>query len=356
MIRSVARTAAAALLAAAAFAASAADHPAPRHGEWIARDFRFHTGEVLPEVKLAYTTLGDPKNEAVVVLHGTAGNAASMLTTAFAGELFGAGQPLDAARYFIVIPDTLGHGKSSKPSDGLRTKFPKYDYDDMVDAHHRLLTEGLGIRRARMVIGNSMGGMEVWIWAAKHPGFMDIAVPMACLPTEMGSRNWMMRRLITDSIRNDPEWKGGNYDKQPKSPQFATVYYQIATNGGNFGHYAAAPTREKADQLIDQRLAAPFNGDANDVLYAWDSSRDYNPAPHLGRITATLLAINAADDERNPAELGILEREIRRVPNGRILMIPSGPDSRGHGTTGNAKFYKSQLAELLQSAPRPGSK
>jgi homoserine O-acetyltransferase len=185
---------------------------------------------------------------------------------------------------------------------------------------------------------------------------MDIAVPMACLPTEMGSRNWMMRRLIVDSIRNDPEWKNGDYTTQPKSAAFATVYYQVATNGGNFGHYAAAPTREKADMLLDQRLAAPFSGDANDVLYAWDSSRDYNPAPMLDRITATLLAINAADDERNPAELGLLEREMKRVPNGRILTLPSGPDSRGHGTTGNAKFYKAQLAELLQSAPRTGNK
>ncbi len=334
--------------------ACAADYPAPKEGDWIARDFRFHTGEVLPEVKLHYTTVGDPRGEVVVVLHGTTGSAASMLTPGFAGELFGPGQPLDASRYYIVIPDTLGHGKSSKPSDGLRTKFPRYNYDDMVEAHHRLLTEHLGVKHARLVIGNSMGGMETWIWAAKHPEFMDIAVPMACLPTEMASRNWMMRRLIVDSIRNDPEWMNGNYTQQPKSAQFASVFYGIATNGGNFGHFKAAPTREKADQLLDQRLHARFSADANDTLYQWDSSRDYNPSPGLEKIQATVLAINAADDERNPVELGILDREIKRVKNGRVLVIPAGEQTTGHGTTGNAKLYKQQLQELLQGAPHLG--
>ena len=341
--------AACALVSAAVFPA---DYPTPKAGEWLVKDLRFHTGEVLPEARLAYTTIGDPKNEAIVVLHGTGGSAASMLTPGFAGELFGAGQALDATRYFIVIPDTIGHGKSSKPSDGLRTKFPRYNYDDMVHAHHRLLTEHLGIRRARMVIGNSMGGMEVWIWASKHPKFMDIAVPMASLPTEMASRNWMMRRLITDSIRNDPEWMNGNYTRQPKSAQFATVFYQVATNGGNFGHYKAAPTREKADQVLDQRLAAPFTADANDLLYAWDSSRDYNPSPGLERIEATLVAINAADDERNPLELGTMEREMKRVKNGRVFLIAASESTAGHGTTANAKFYLRELAEVLQAAPK----
>jgi homoserine O-acetyltransferase/O-succinyltransferase len=339
-------------LAITGLADAAAQYPAPKEGEWLVRDFRFHTGESLPELRLHYTTLGDPKNEAIVVLHGTGGSARSMLTPGFAGELFGAGQPLDATRYFIVIPDTIGHGKSTKPSDGLRMKFPRYNYDDMVDLHHRLLTEGLGIKHARMVIGNSMGGMEAWIWAAKHPRFMDIAVPMASLPTEMASRNWMMRRLITDSIRNDPEWNNGNYTKQPKSTQFATVFYQVATNGGNFGHYKNAPTREKADQVLNQRLSAPFNADANDLLYAWDSSRDYNPSPGLERIEATLLAINAADDERNPLELGTMDREMKRVKNGRLLVIPASEATTGHGTTGNAKLYKRELQELLLAAPR----
>jgi homoserine O-acetyltransferase len=222
----------------------------------------------------------------------------------------------------------------------------------MVDAHQRLLTEHLGIRHLRLVIGNSMGGMETWIWAGKHPGFMDIAVPMASLPTEMASRNWMLRRLIVDSIRNDPEWMNGEYTRQPKSAQFASVFYAIATNGGNFGHYKTAPTRAKADQFLDQRLGAPFTADANDVLYQWDSSRDYNPSAGLEKIQATLLAINAADDERNPIELGTLDRETKRVRNGRVYIIPASEATTGHGTTGNAKFYRQALQELLQSAPR----
>ena len=341
-------------LGAAAVVALAADFPAPKEGSWVVRDFRFHTGEVLPELRLHYRTIGSPSGEPVVVLHGTTGSGAGMLSPAFGGELFGAGQALDASRYYIILPDAVGHGKSSKPSDGLRMRFPRYNYDDMVDAQHRLITEHLGVKRARLVIGNSMGGMETWIWAQKYPGFMDVAVPMASLPVEMSSRNWMMRRLIIDSIRNDPEWMNGNYTRQPRSAQFASVFFAIGTNGGNQALYKAAPTRDKADQLLDARLKAPFNGDANDVLYQWDSSRDYNPSAGLERIEATLLAINSADDERNPPELGVLEREIRRVKNGRVLLIPASDETSGHGTTGRAKFWKKELAELLQRAPRRG--
>jgi len=330
----------------------AADYPAPREGVWVARDFRFHTGEVMPELRLAYTTVGAPTGEPVIVLHGTTGSAASMLTPAFAGELFGAGQPLDATRYYIVLPDALGHGRSSKPSDGARAKFPRYNYDDMVLAQHRLVTEGLGIRHARLVMGNSMGGMHTWIWGVRHPDFMDALAPMASQPSEMASRNWMLRRLITDSIRNDPEWKDGNYTAQPKSAQFASVFYAIATNGGTLAHQKAAPTREAADKLLDARLAAPFRGDANDTLYQWDSSRDYNPSPGLERIQAALLAINSADDERNPPETGIMERELRRVKNARLHLIPASESTAGHGTTGQAKFYSQALAELLRSAPK----
>ena len=332
--------------------ALSADYPAPTEGAWLVRDFRFHTGEVLPELRLHYTTVGAPTGEPVLILHGTTGSGAGMLTPAFAGELFGAGQPLDANRYYIILPDAIGTGKSSKPSDGLRTKFPRYNYDDMVDAQYRLVTEHLGIRHLRLVLGNSMGGMQTWIWAQKYPGFMDIAVPMASLPTEMSGRNWMMRRLIIDSIRNDPEWMGGNYTKQPRSVQFATVFFQIGTNGGNRGLYKLAPTREKADAVLNQRLGAQFRGDANDHLYQWESSGDYNPSPGLERIQATLLAINSADDERNPPELGVLDREIKRVKNGRVLLIPGSEDTIGHGTTGRAKFWKKELADLLQTARR----
>jgi homoserine O-acetyltransferase len=343
------------LLCAAAIAAVpalAADYPAPKEGSWTARDFKFHNGETLPELKLAYRTVGEPTGEPVLVLHGTAGSSASMLTANWAGQLLGPGQPLDATKYYVIIPDVVGHGKSSKPSDGLRMKFPRYNYDDMVVATHRLLTEHLNVKHLRMVIGNSMGGMETWIWAQKYPGMMDIAVPMASLPSEMSSRNWMLRRLITDSIRNDPDWKNGEYTTQPKSAQFASVFFGIATNGGDLAYAKAAPTREKADALLDARLKAPFPADANDVLYQWDSSRDFNPSAGLEKITATLLAINAADDERNPPEVGILDREIKRVKNGKVLLIPASADTAGHGTTGSAKWYAKELAALLASAPR----
>lgn len=332
----------------------AADYPAPQQGSWVVKDFRFHTQEVLPELRLNYTTVGAPTGEPVLILHGTTGSGAAMLTPAFAGELFGPGQPLDASRYYIILPDSIGTGKSSKPSDGLRTAFPKYNYDDMVEAQYRLVTEHLGVKHLRVIIGNSMGGMQAWIWGTKYPEFMDALVPMASQPTEMSSRNWMMRRLIIDSIRNDPEWNNGNYTKQPHSLQFASVFFAVATNGGNQALYKAAPTREKADRILDQRLKAPFAGDANDHLYQWDSSRDYNPSPGLERIRATVLAVNAADDERNPPETGIMEREIKRVKNGKYYLIPASDQTAGHGTTGQARFWKQPLAELLQSAPRRG--
>ena len=336
-------------------AAPAARAPAAKSGSWVVRDFRFHTGEVLPELRLHYTTLGDPSGEPVLVLHGTAGTGGGMLNPAFGGELFGPGQPLDASRYFIILPDAIGTGGSSKPSDGLRARFPRYNYNDMVDAQYRLVTEHLGIKRLRLVIGNSMGGMQTWIWAQRYPGMMDIAVPMASMPTAMSGRNWMMRRLIVDSIRNDPQWMGGDYVKQPPSAHFATVFYAIGTNGGNQALYKAAPDRARADALLDQRLKAPFTGDANDLLYQWESSKDYDPSAGLEKIRATVLAINSADDERNPPELGVMERELRRVPRARLLLIPGGPDTAGHGTTGQAKFWKQELGEVLRSAPRqPG--
>jgi len=335
-----------------AFSAAAADYPAPKQGDWIARDFRFHTGDVMPELRLHYTTVGDSSGEPVLILHGTAGSAASMLTPAFAGELFGPGQPLDASKYFIILPDALGAGKSSKPSDGMRTKFPRYNYDDMVAAQYKLMTEGLGIKHLRLVLGNSMGGMQAWMWGTAYPDFMDALVPMASQPTEMSGRNWMMRRMLIDAVRKDPAWKDGNYTEQPPSLRMANVFYGIATSGGTFNWYKAAPTREAADKLVDEREAAPFTADANDFLYQWDSSRDYNPAPGLERIQASVLAINAADDERNPPELGVMERELKRIKNAKLLLIPASTETRGHGTTGMAKFYKQQLQEFLQSTPK----
>ncbi len=335
-----------------AFTAAAADYPAPKENTWVARDFRFHTGEVMPELRLHYRTVGEPSGQPVLILHGTTGSGAGMLTPAFAGELFGPGQPLDASRYFIILPDSIGAGKSSKPSDGLRAKFPRYNYDDMVAAQYRLVTEGLGIRRLRLVLGNSMGGMHTWIWGATYPDAMDALVPMAAQPSEMSSRNWMMRRMLIDAIRNDPDWNGGNYTTQPRALKIANVFFGIATSGGTLAYQTTAPTREQADKLLDERLAAPFTADANDFLYQWESSRDYNASPNLERIQAALLAINSADDERNPPETGLMERELKRVKNGRLYLIPASADTRGHGTTGMAKFYKRQIEELLATAPR----
>lgn len=335
--------------------AQAANYPEPKEGSWVAKHFRFHTGEVMPEVTLHYRTIGDPKGEPVLLLHGTAGSGANFLTRNFADELFGPGQPLDATKYFIILPDALGSGRSTRPSSsGLRMKFPKYNYDDMVQAQYRLVTEGLGIRHLRLVMGNSMGGMQVWVWATKYPQMMDAAVPMACQPGAMSGRNWMLRKLLADSIRNDPEWNNGDYQQQPRNMTRLLTYFAVATNGGNIALYNDGPDADKAEAVLAKRLAAPFRGDANDVLLQWESSRDYNPLPLLGRVQAAVLAINAADDERNPPELGMMEDAMKRLKNGRHLLIPQSADTRGHGTTGNSRFYKKELAEFLQNAPRLG--
>jgi homoserine O-acetyltransferase len=334
------------------FSAVAADYPAPKQGDWVARDFKFHTGEAMPELHIHYTTVGEPSGQPVLVLHGTGLSASAMLTPAFAGELFGAGQPLDAAKYYIIIPDAIGHGKSSKPSDGLKTKFPQYDYADMVDAQHRLLSEGLGVRHLRLIIGNSMGGMETWLWGERYPDYMDALVPMASQPTAMASRNWMLRRMMLETIRNDPDYNSGNYTTQPRLMKFASVFFGIATAGGTLNYQKLAPTRERADKLVDVRLAAPMTADANDFLWQWGSSADYDAAPNLEKIQASVLAINAADDERNPPETSLMERAIKRVKNGKLYLIPASEQTSGHLTTGNAKFYKQQLQELLQTAPQ----
>jgi homoserine O-acetyltransferase len=325
----------------------AADYPAPVQDDWVVRDFRFHTGEMLPELRMHYTTVGARSGEPVMILHGTGGAGSNMLAPNFAGDLFGPGQPLDATHYYIILPDSLGAGKSSKPSDGLRARFPQYNYDDMVLAQYRLVAEHLGIRHLRLVLGVSGGGMQTWVWGETYPDFMDALVPLASMPTEVAGRNWMMRRMLIDAIRNDPEWNGGNYTKQPPGFRRAQVYFGIATSGGTRAIYNSAPTREKADKFIEERLAQPSAADANDVLYQYDSSRDYNPAPKLESIQATVLAINSADDERNPAELGIMEKAIKRVKHGRYVLIPTSDETRGHGTTGIAKFWKKDLAELL---------
>ena len=332
--------------------ASAANYPDPKQGDWIARDFRFHNGETMPELRLHYTTIGAPTGQPVLVLHGSGGDASRMLTAEFAGQLFGPGQPLDSAKYYLIIPDGLGHGKSSKPSDGMKTAFPKYNYEDMVDAHYRLVKEGLGVKHLRLVIGNSMGGMHTWIWAGKYPQFMDALVPMASQPTEMAARNWMLRRMMIETIRNDPDYNGGNYTAPPRMMKYAVNAYGIATGGGSLAYQMLAPTAAKADKMVDDRLATAITADANDFIYQWEASHDYNPSDGLDKIEAALLAINSADDERNPPETGATDAAMKRIKNGRLFLIPASSETRGHLTTGNAAFWKQQVQELLRTAPQ----
>ncbi|MGA2550400.1 MAG: alpha/beta fold hydrolase [Burkholderiaceae bacterium] len=333
--------------------AVAAEYPTPREGTWIAHEFRFHTGENLKDLKVHYWTVGEPTGMPVLVLHGTGGSALGMLAPNFADELFGAGQPLDARKYYIILPDAIGHGQSAKPSDGLGTGFPRYDYADMVDAQFRLLTEGLGIRHVRLILGNSMGGMNAWLWGERYPDYMDALVPMASQPTAMASRNWMLRRVMLEMIRNDPEYKDGHYVRQPPSLKFARTFFGIATAGGTLNYQRRAPTRELADKIVDERLATAAEGvDANDFLWQWGSSADYDPASELEKIQAWVLAINSADDERNPPETGIETDAMKRVKNGRLYLIPSSAQTSGHATTGNAGFYQKQLQDFLQSLPQ----
>jgi len=325
----------------------AIDHPNQKEGVWTAKDFQFHTGETFKDLKIGYITLGDPGNPAVLILHGTAGSAKGMLGKDFGDELFQAGQPLDASKHFIIIPDAIGVGKSSKPSDGMKAQFPRYNYADMVQGQYRLVTEGLGVKHLKLVLGNSMGGMQTWLWGTNYPGFSDYLVPMASTPSAMSGRNWMMRRFISESIRRDPAWNAGNYETQPKSAHLASVFYPFATTGGNQHLQFLAPTSEKADAIVNEKLNTPLAMDANDFLYQWESSRDFNPGPDLEKIKAKVLVINSADDERNPPELGIMQKELKRVKSAELYLIPASEQTLGHSTTGQAKWWKEKLAQWM---------
>jgi homoserine O-acetyltransferase len=320
-------------------------------GVWVANDFQFHNGQSLPELKIAYTTVGDPSGVPVLLLHGTMQSAANLLTRQFAGELLGPGQPLDAAKYFIIMPDAIGTGKTTKPSDGLRTKFPQYNYEDMVQAQYRLLTEGLKIPHVRLVLGSSMGGMEAWIWAEKYPDFMDAIVPLASTPAAMSGRNWLTRRLLIETIKRDPEYKEGNYTAPPASMKIADAWFGIVTNGGAANYARTIPNAEAGNKLVADRLNAPTRADANDLIYQYQASADYNPWASLDKIRVPVLAINSADDERNPPEVGVMEEAMKKLRNSRLFLLPLGPDSRGHGTTGNAKLWKHELANFVAGLP-----
>ncbi|MEZ4457810.1 MAG: alpha/beta fold hydrolase [Gemmatimonadales bacterium] len=346
-------------VATTAFGQAARNYPDPQEGDYLVRDFRFGTGETLPELRLHYTTIGTPRRNAagrvtnaVLIMHGTTGSGRGFLSPTFGGRLFGPGQLLDATSHFIILPDGIGHGRSSKPSDGLRMAFPKYTYDDMVEAQHRLLTEHLGVDHLRLVMGTSMGGMHTWVWGYKYPDFMDALMPLASQPVEIAGRNRMMRKMIIDAIETDPEWQGGNYSTQPHGlvPAIHMLMMMVSVPKQ---WQTDAPTREQAEAFLADRVkryAASL--DANDMIYAFDASRDYNPAPYLERIRAPLVAINSADDQVNPPELGILEREIRRVKGGRAIVLPITDQTRGHGTHSLPAIWGGYLSELLQATGR----
>ena len=339
--------------------AFAADYPAPTEGDYIIRDFKFASGETLPELRLHYRTLGKPEKDAqgkttnaVLIMHGTTGSGAQFIRPEFAGELFGKDRPLDATKFFIVLPDGIGHGKSSKPSDGLHAKFPRYGYVDMVEAQYRLLSDGLGVNHARLVMGTSMGGMHTWLWGESHPDFMDALMPLASLPTQISGRNRGWRRMVIDAIRNDPAWNGGEYKTQPASLRTAAEMLWFMSSNPVL-RQQEAPTLAKTDEVlgkfVDQIVKAD---DANDVLYALEASHDYDPGPNLEKIRAPLLAINSADDLINPPELGILEREIKRVPHGRAILIPMSDKTRGHGSHTIAALWKDELVKLLNDSKK----
>src|SRR5690242_9639098 len=339
---------------------AAAEFPAPVEGDLVVKDFQFTTGESLPELRMHYTTVGTPRKDAagkttnaVLIMHGTGGSGRGFLSQSFGGLLFGAGQLLDATKYFIILTDDIGHGKSSKPSDGLHMKFPHYTYTDMVHGEYRVVTEALGVNHLRLVMGTSMGAMHTWMWGEMYPDFMDALMPLASAPVEIGGRNRMLRKMIMDSIKRDPNWNNGEY-KGPLTNMVAAQFALFMMTSSPLQLYKQAPTREQADQSFERRFygqqARPT--DANDMLYHYDCSRDYNPAPDLEKIKAPLYAINSADDQVNPPELGILEREIKRVKRGRYILIPTSDETRGHGTPSLPAIWGKYLDELLkESAP-----
>ena len=339
---------------------SAADYPAPVEGDYTIRDFKFTSGETLPELRLHYRTIGKQEKDAqgktknaVLIMHGTTGSGAQFVPRPeFADRLFGKGQPLDATKFFIVLPDGIGHGKSSKPSDGLHAKFPRYGYIDMVETQYRLLTDALGLNHARLIMGTSMGGMHTWLWGELHPDFMDALMPLASLPTQISGRNRAWRRIVIGAIRNDPAWDGGEYKTQPPSLRTAAQMLWFMSSSPVL-RQKEAPTLAKTDEILDKFVDEIVKADdANDVLYAVEASHDYDPGPNLEKIRAPLLAINSADDLINPPELGVLEREIKRVPRGRAIVIPFSDKTRGHGSHTVAVLWKDELVKLLKETEK----
>ncbi len=332
--------------------------PGTTEGDFIVKNLKFRSGETLPELRLHYTTLGKlvrnaegRATNAVLILHGTGGSGNQFLQPIFAGELFGPGQLLDTNRYFIILPDSIGHGKSSKPSDGLHAHFPQYDYDDMVAAHHQLLSEGLGVNHLRLIFGTSMGCMHSFVWGETYPDFMEALMPMACQPVQIAGRNRIWRKMLMDAIRNDPEWKGGDYSEEPKQALRTALDLLLIAGSAPLYMQKNYPTRDAADKDLDDYFKARFAGlDANDLLYQVNASRNYDPSPNLEKIIASVMYINSADDFINPPELGIADRGIKRVKNARFILLPISDETRGHGTHTRAVVWKQYLAELLEKS------
>jgi homoserine O-acetyltransferase len=332
---------------------------APTDGDFVIRDFKFGTGEVLPALKLHYRTIGTPRRDAsglvrnaVLILHGTGGTGAGFLSAAFGGELFGAGQLLDATKYFIVLPDGIGHGQSSKPSDGLHARFPKYTYDDMVRAQHALLVDGLNVNHLRLVMGTSMGAMHCWVWGEMYPDFADGLVPLASAPTQIAGRNRVMRRMIIDSITKDPAWNNGEYTEQPRQGLRGAINLLMMMTSSPLQWHRSGQSRDAADQWYETQITSRMaSTDANDMLYQFSASRDYDPSPKLETITAAVLAINSADDVVNPPELGLMEKLMPRVTRGQYVLIPTSDRTRGHGTHSLPAVWGSYLAEFLKTLP-----
>jgi homoserine O-acetyltransferase len=338
---------------------AAAQYPDPVPGDFVLRDFRFATGETLPELRLHYVTIGDPRRDAggvvrnaVLILHGTGGTGRQFLSRNFADVLFKPGGVLDARSHYIILPDGIGHGQSSRPSEGLHARFPRYTYADMVTAQYRLVTEGLAVNHLRLVMGTSMGGMHTWMWGEMYPGFMDGLVPMASVPAQIAGRNRMWRKMILDSLRNDPAWNGGEYTTQPPGLEGA-IRILVLMAGSTVQAQKDAPTRDAADKLLAEQMRSRSNGvDANDMLYYFDASREYDPSPGLERITAPLLAINSADDLINPPELGLMERLMPRVASGKYVLLPITSETRGHGTHSWPALWQQYLKAFLEGLPR----
>jgi len=331
-----------------------------QEGDYVVRDFHFKSGETLAELRLHYRTLGSPRRDAnghttnaVLIMHGTGGSGQTFLLPIFAGVLFGPSQLLDANRYFIILPDAIGHGKSSKPSDGMHAHFPQYDYDDMVEAEHELVHKGLGVDHLRLVMGTSMGCMHSWVWAETYPDYMAALMPLACLPLQIAGRNRMWRKLAIDAIRNDPEWKGGEYTTEPRAALEMASATLLIAGSSPIQMQKSYPTRDAADKYLEDYMSRDEKTlDANDFLYAVSASRNYDPSPGLDEITIPVMWINSSDDFINPPELGIAEREVKRLKQGHFVLLAASDQTYGHGTHTHAAVWQQYLKQLLDESAR----